>query len=119
MTDQPILTREEIAFLDYLAKKSWTSSGSDHRQFKRLVDRKLVQATTVSISDVFYEITGPGRAALAKSKIATINDPCDGCRYQCEEADEPWCFIYNVSAKEALSINGPCGPNQNGFQPLR
>lgn len=64
---RPAWTREELAFLERLAKGSWTSAGLfDHRQFKRLVDAKMVATAAVNMSEVLYEITDKGRATLTK-----------------------------------------------------
>ena len=64
---RPEWTREELAFLERLTKGHWISAGNfDHRQFKRLVDSKMVTATSVNIQDVLYEITDKGRTVATK-----------------------------------------------------
>jgi ribosomal protein S14 len=45
--------------------------------------------------------------------------PCCGCRHQSEQSDKMWCARFNVAVDAALSVQGSCGPNQDGFEPLR
>src|SRR5439155_22697334 len=45
--------------------------------------------------------------------------PCDDCRHESEEEGKAWCSLSDVSAKEALSADGDCGPNRSLFEPLR
>jgi hypothetical protein len=55
---RPEWTLDEVAFLHRLAKGHWISTGLfDHRQFKRLVESKLITATAVNLSDAHPRLT--------------------------------------------------------------
>ena len=46
--------------------------------------------------------------------------PCCGCRFQGEgNSGQPWCFVYDVPARDALSPKGQCGPELRSFEPLK
>ncbi|WP_271596574.1 MULTISPECIES: hypothetical protein [unclassified Bradyrhizobium] len=45
--------------------------------------------------------------------------PCDGCRFASEHKNQPWCFILDVSAEDALAPDGNCGPLRHNFEPLK
>lgn len=45
--------------------------------------------------------------------------PCNGCRFMSEENGTHWCFISEMSAANARSADGPCGPRRTNFEHLK
>jgi hypothetical protein len=44
---------------------------------------------------------------------------CEACRHDSEENGRRWCSILEEFSADALAEGGGCGPNRDGFEPLR
>jgi 5-methylcytosine-specific restriction endonuclease McrA len=44
---------------------------------------------------------------------------CRSCRWQDDYSGRMWCVKFDTLAAAALSVSGDCGPQRNGFEPLR
>jgi hypothetical protein len=45
--------------------------------------------------------------------------PCEACRFQDRRDNQPWCFVLEQSAADALAPGGDCGPKRVSFEPLK